>query len=441
MCSLFAQRGNQRDLKPIYDLGKRFYSDIYILPDSSSDSVLVYIPFKMTYQTLTFIVKPDNGNEKYLAVPSIEVEFKDSESIIRKRIFYEDSVLINSYEKTVSKDEYLYGIVETKMKTGKYTVNINLRCSNSQLQKNKNFPLVDFSDFRNSLAISEPILASSLETDRSNTITPYILNLGIPFSSNGASILVPVSYKNEYDKFKCTVKYTKMKDKLFDWGDIPPITGSVVPLTNSSLKIEYKNQFEIPILKFNSFQSDSGLFKQGLLNIHLTSDKLIPGNYELNIVRENSKDTLKRIISVIWEDMPVILMNPESAVESMYYILTDDQYDKMNDGNQQEMSKKLIDYWKEKDPTKTTAFNEAMAEYFKRVDYTNLNFKSKNYRDGFKSEQGKIYILYGPPTKTSKVLGEKQNTEIWIYDKLKKEFIFKTDNSGNYILVNVNDIK
>ncbi len=180
---------------------------------------------------------------------------------------------------------------------------------------------------------------------------------------------------------------------------------------------------------------------QGLLNIIITSDKLVPGNYELNVVRDNSKDTLKRLISVVWEDMPLSLSDPEYAVDAMYYVLTDEQYETMKDGNPQEISKKILDFWKVKDPTPKTAFNEAMAEYFKRVDFAMQNYKSKSSKDGAKTDRGKIYILYGKPTKTEKTLGEKQNTEVWKYEKFKKEFIFKTNSAGNYILLQVIEIK
>ncbi|TAL67688.1 MAG: GWxTD domain-containing protein [Bacteroidetes bacterium] len=438
---LYAQRGNLRDLKFQLDFGKRFYSDIMILPDTSSDSVIATVFYKTTYQTLTFTLNPKNGIDTYSAVPNFEVEFKDSDGIIRKRIFREDTITVNNYDETVSDDDYIYGYVSAKMKPGKYSVSGTLRCSNSQLMKNKIFPLVDFKNFQNELVISEPVLTSSLEPDRNNSVTPYLLGFGVPFSSKGASILIPVSYKNDFDKFKCTLKYTKSKDKPFDWGDIAPITGSIVPIINTTLKNEFINPSANPALSLISFHSDSGFFNQGLLNIHLTSDKILPGTYELIVVRENSKDSLKRYFNVIWENMPVVLMDPEYAAGAMYYILTDEEYDKMTDGSPQVISRKIIDYWKEKDPTKTTAYNEAMAEYFKRVVYAMQNFKNKNSKDGVKTDKGKVYILYGPPTLTNKELGEKQNSEVWKYDKIKKEFIFKTDGNGNYILISVNDLK
>ena len=435
-----AQRGYNRDIRIPFDPGKRFYSDIIILPDSSSDSLNINIFYKCTFRTLTFFLKSENGTEKYFSVPNFEVELKDSEGIIRKRIYREDTITVNSYEMSVSEEEYIYGLVTAKMKPGKYSVNATLRCANSQLVKNKIFPSMEFKNFTSESVISEPILTNSLETDVTTSVNPYLFGLGIPFSSQGASILIPVSYKNEFEKFKCNFKYTKSENANFDWGDIKQISGSIVPIPNSTLRIDFQNQLINPSLSLININSDTWSYKQGLLNIHLPSDNIFPGSYELSVIRENTKDTLKKNIFVIWEDMPVVLFDPEYAASSMYYLLTDSEYNELTDGNSKEISRKIINYWKEKDPTKSTAYNEAMAEYFKRAAYAMQNFKSKNSRDGIKTDKGKIYILYGPPTTTNKELGEKQNSEVWKYDKIKKSFIFKTDNDGNYILTNVSDI-
>jgi GWxTD domain-containing protein len=426
--------------KQQFELGKKFYSDIYVLPEVGSDSVKIVIVFRISYQTLTFIKTNSNGNEKYISIPNIEVEFKDNDGIVRKRIFSEDTIVSNNYEESVSSVYYFYGLLTTKMKTGKYNVTAFLRCANSHLLRNKVFKLMEFKNFNKEKIISEPILTTAFQPDKGYTVNTYIMDLGIPFSSEGASILVPVTYENEFEKFKYTLKYTKPKEKYFDWGDDFNLSGSVVPIKNSTITFDLlssKENLNATIIPNNSTVDN---IRNGLLNINISSDKLVPGNYELNIVRENTKDTLKRIISVLWEDMPFSLSDPEFTVEAMYYILTDEIYEKIKEGKSQEVSKKILDYWKEKDPTKTTAFNEAMAEYFKRVDYAMSNFKSKATKNGVKSDMGKIYILYGKPTKIEKTLGEKQNTEVWKYEKIKKEFKFKTESSGNYILESVNDI-
>ena len=235
VCLLSAQRNNFKDPKPMFEAGKKFFSDIYILPDTSSDSVVICVLYKVSNQTLTFIKKSENGIENYLTVPNFEVELKDSEGIIRKRIFSEDSIEVTDYEVSVSSNDYIYGFVSTKMKAGKYTLNAYLRCANSQLLKNKIFPLIEFKNFQKDKIISEPIITSPFEPDKGITVKPYIMGIGIPFSSEGASILIPVSYESEFEKFKYTLKYTKPREKYFDWGGGLNLSGALVPLKNCSI--------------------------------------------------------------------------------------------------------------------------------------------------------------------------------------------------------------
>ncbi|HTR99827.1 MAG TPA: GWxTD domain-containing protein, partial [Bacteroidota bacterium] len=57
--------------------------------------------------------------------------------------------------------------------------------------------------------------------------------------------------------------------------------------------------------------------------------------------------------------------------------------------------------------------------------------------DGFRSDRGRIYVLYGPPTSSDRTLDPVAgHREVWTYARLKKRFIFiDRDRSGNYILV------
>ena len=67
--------------------------------------------------------------------------------------------------------------------------------------------------------------------------------------------------------------------------------------------------------------------------------------------------------------MPFSLQNTEYAVKMMYYILPDDEYSALNSGNEEKMKQKLFKYWTAHDPTKNTPYNEAMAQFFNRVDH------------------------------------------------------------------------
>jgi hypothetical protein len=54
-----------------------------------------------------------------------------------------------------------------------------------------------------------------------------------------------------------------------------------------------------------------------------------------------------------------------------------------------------------------------------------------------RSDRGKIYILYGPPTNIERVLDPSAGfKETWTYEKLKRSFVFvDRARNGIYVLV------
>jgi hypothetical protein len=78
-----------------------------------------------------------------------------------------------------------------------------------------------------------------------------------------------------------------------------------------------------------------------------------------------------------------------------------------------------------------------MTEYYRRVDLAMRTFGTLRQPDGFRSDRGRIYVLYGPPTTTDRTLNPVSGfQEIWTYGHLKKQFMFVDQNkSGNYVLV------
>jgi hypothetical protein len=70
------------------------------------------------------------------------------------------------------------------------------------------------------------------------------------------------------------------------------------------------------------------------------------------------------------------------------------------------------------------------------VDFAARNFGTLRQPDGFHSDRGKVYILFGPPTTTDRSLDPSTGfQEIWTYSKLNRRFTFVDPNkTGNYVL-------
>jgi GWxTD domain-containing protein len=77
-----------------------------------------------------------------------------------------------------------------------------------------------------------------------------------------------------------------------------------------------------------------------------------------------------------------------------------------------------------------------MKEFYTRADYAMINYSFNGQRNGAFSDRGKIYIQFGKPDKIEREYNSKnENTEIWYYASVKREFIFEdTSGKGNYLL-------
>jgi len=104
----------------------------------------------------------------------------------------------------------------------------------------------------------------------------------------------------------------------------------------------------------------------------------------------------------------------------------------------------LREFWKRFDPTPETPHNEFKAEHFRRFNYANENFSTSfgEKTNGWATDQGRIYIAYGPPDEIERYpssLSEKPWRE-WYYYKFGDQgevyFIFQDeDGFGIYELV------
>ena len=91
--------------------------------------------------------------------------------------------------------------------------------------------------------------------------------------------------------------------------------------------------------------------------------------------------------------------------------------------NQAEKKDFFIDFWKEFDIDTTIEKNEVMEEYFRRVNYADQNFSDLN-NDGWESDMGRIWILYGKPDNVIKRHNLIPPYETWEYYNINKRYNF-----------------
>ena len=108
------------------------------------------------------------------------------------------------------------------------------------------------------------------------------------------------------------------------------------------------------------------------------------------------------------------------------YIATSNEIDQYEGLNTIEGKRKFIyEFWKSRDTNPATALNEAYLDYMNRVQKCNERFSYMG-REGWKSDRGRVYLLYGEPSEIERFPNQ-QNTkpyEIWHYNEIQGGVIF-----------------
>lgn len=103
----------------------------------------------------------------------------------------------------------------------------------------------------------------------------------------------------------------------------------------------------------------------------------------------------------------------------------------------------LFRFWKTRNPDTSSAINQALYEYRKRIDKANREFSTGTKKDGWRTDRGRILRKYGEPTQVDESLasGDRRAYITWFYGAQQGGIYFYfVDFTGlrNYELVSSN---
>ena len=165
----------------------------------------------------------------------------------------------------------------------------------------------------------------------------------------------------------------------------------------------------------------------------------LPGEYQLIVKMHPLKDGAANTSVVLAERIRdyiiprtlqgSILSDLDLAIRQLAYVADQDQIDVINgaaDANERRV--RFESFWNRLDPSPATARNEAFDEYYRRITASNLRFKS--YAQGWETDMGRIYIIYGEPQNVERITGTGGNATLirWAYSN-SVTFTFE-DSSG-----------
>lgn len=430
LCAPAQTRTMYQTPPPPPDNSEQFMAEAFALPATTPDSARIIVMFRMRYDMLHFQragSSPVVSQSEFAAVPYIITEAKDSIGIIRSRTEWNDSVFALGADAAIMRSTWISGVTESIVASGKYSVQISIGDRAGSVTRR--VKLAPFAAPPHRLSDAAVIFARVVRNITRDRIEPVISNNNAPFEQNSISAVIAIA-----DTGNSVYSYQLTPISTDEWGAARTLTGEAE--TRSGVRLERISATSVRFpphrLQFETAPENSlGL---RILMVNMPENSIAPGQYRLTITSETG-DTLNRVFSIRWENMPASLGSGTYSTEVMRYVLTDQEYEEISSGSESQKRRAVLEYWRKLDPTPFTTYNEAMTEYFRRVDAATTKFSTLAERDGAKSERGKIYILYGWPDSIEQPESPGKFKEVWTYSKrMKKQFIFEQNKAGIYRL-------
>ncbi|MEO1022525.1 MAG: GWxTD domain-containing protein [Bacteroidota bacterium] len=417
------------------------YFDNLIIPPVDGEDAQVAIIFRMDNNFVPFqklniddeIMAP-NGEEFYSIVRLNSEIFEGKFERGRNRNIpnepasrdaWSDTLFAASFEETKSSKKYTPGKLVTSLKPGTYNYVLQLSLlenTNERRSQRQNIVIPDFEEKRT----GEVYLVKSVQND---VLTLTNMGERVRFGEDFyALIRIPEYEEDASYEVVINRAQTRRKDTL-DIGQIKTVSVDAENIfTNSSLSITDDTE---PALRLHK---DKGTYTYALVSI--PHSELESSIYRLRLSRVGDERPLaRRLFRSYWQDMPASLLSLKVAQNMLRFIIPKDQIKALRQGNTSEQEQKFRQFWKAKDPTPTTVYNELMAEYYRRIDYAFKEFGTRQNLYGFDSDQGEIYIKYGPPDSRERLFPTSGTVrEIWAYGN--REFVFERGSGfGDFILL------
>lgn len=173
----------------------------------------------------------------------------------------------------------------------------------------------------------------------------------------------------------------------------------------------------------------------------LPLERLLPGRARISVTFgfQGMQKSYEYAFRVLWHNQPASLRNMELAVDALEHIASEDEMAALRSFSEARAIRQFHEFWRKRDPDTTTAYNELMVEYYRRVDEAIRLYSRGNDANGYKTDRGRIFILYGTPTESRRMFTPNRSPrEVWTYVSLKRRFVFEDQRrNGDYRLIQV----
>ena len=427
-------------LLDLYPAGDDYFFEIVSLPGPSTNRTRVVALFSLTHNLMTFRADRRGTRGGYSATPRLYVEAIDHQGVVAGYGKWSDTITAEGYGSTLSKRERAHGFVEMDLRPGIYTFRYSIDQGAPATGFTEETDTVEVPDLGGrTTAFGTPLFLDRVEEtgEHRGEIVPLGLDgnaaFGHPFrlfvTGRSPDQIFRLEYRVHMVDAEGALSAEVLRGDAEGFGGEGSIVGSI------------RVQEGTPRVDVVEAEGGGGF----AMLIDDPAPQLAPGDYRLilSLDAESGRHLDSMDFQVRWIDRPLSLGDPTYAIRALRPIATDEEIDPLLSGSAEKKGEALEKFWQAFDPTPGTLFNEKMAAYYRRVDYAYFNFATFAEPDGSKTDRGKIYILYGPPTDVVRQLDPDGGPrEVWTYDNaVGRTFIFRDrSESGEYRLVEYYDL-
>jgi|FLOH01.1.fsa_nt_gi GWxTD domain-containing protein len=205
-----------------------------------------------------------------------------------------------------------------------------------------------------------------------------------------------------------------------------PIMGIGGPFDITADILKDQKTFETKSWTLNANTVDT------LLMLSMPLNNLVYDHYNLVIRASNSTNESVGSESSFFYKLKGVSFNVgniDEAIKQLLYIADRKSIEEMLVLNGDAKRKAFSAFWKKNDPTPDTLDNELMEEYYRRVAFAIGKFSYA--RNGWNTDMGMIYILFGSPDEIVRAPVEMNQypNETWYYYQHDRHFLF-VDRTG-----------
>ncbi len=378
-------------------------------------------------------------SSRFVGAANLKIEVRNDTAVVAKKEWTVPHIIEDTSR--LGKGQTMMGLETFGLPVGRYTLSAAAYdVYNPERRDTLVLPLVVKPYSSGKETLSDIELCTSIESSSNKQSMFYKNTLEvIPNASRLYGVGVPILY---YYLEAYNLRSTDNKHPLVIRSAVVDALGKEVITHDKSKPRTLNSSVEVGTVNVTSLRGGTYFLRLSLLdsgNITLTSSFKKFFVYKPQAIAEAPGTLLAGdFTSSEYAVMSDSELNEEFS--HVRYISNDierNQYDQLSGTDAKR--KFLYEFWRRRAPDPLVTENSVKEDYKKRVTEANRDF-TRAGREGWKTEQGRIHILYGSPDETERFPSSSQSNpyEIWHYNNIQGGVIFvfvdRTD-LGDYVLV------